>query len=211
MESLLTFVCDNAHNAHWILFLLLMLAGLNVPISEDLVLLIAGVISSTCFLEPSGFDTWRLFAWVFVGCWLSAWEAYWIGRLLGPKLYQIKWFSHILTPKRIDNLHYYYEKFGLLTFIVGRFCPGGVRNALFITSGLGKMPFFSNFVARDTVACLISVSTLFYLGRLFGENNEILLKYFHRYEMFAGAVILSVIVGILCFLFWKQSKSKSKT
>src|SRR5690348_4166687 len=138
MESILHFICENSHNAHWIIFLLLMLAGFNVPISEDLMLLIGGIISSTCFVDPTNFDTLYLYIWIYFGCWLSAWEAYWVGRLLGPKLYDIKWFSHVITLKRIERLHHYYEKFGIFTFVVGRFMPGGVRNALFMTSGLGK-------------------------------------------------------------------------
>ena len=136
MESIFNFICLHIHDAYWILFLLLLLAGMNIPISEDLILLTGGALASTC-LETSA-QVWHLYFWIFLGCWVSAWEAYWLGRLLGPKLYEIKWFSRFITAKRISALHHYYERFGILTFIVGRFVPGGVRNALFMTSGLGR-------------------------------------------------------------------------
>ena len=87
MESILSFTCEHAHSAHWVFFLLIMLAGLNVPISEDIILITGGAIASTCIPE----HTLQMFIWLFLGAWLSAWEAYWIGRLLGPKLYKIKW------------------------------------------------------------------------------------------------------------------------
>lgn len=207
MESFIHFICANAHDAHWIIFGLLLLAGLNVPISEDLLLLTGGIISSTCFTDPSHFATFYLYFWIFLGCWISAWEAYWVGRLLGPKLYHIKWFSRVITRKRIDQLHHYYEKFGILTFIVGRFIPGGVRNALFMTSGLGKMPFMT-FLARDGLACLISSSTLFYLGHLFGENHETLMRYFKKYELFVGSLAIIAIISIISIYLFNRKKKE---
>lgn len=206
MESLIFFICEHSQSAYWILFCLLLLAGLNVPISEDLLLMTGGIISSTCFTDHAQFETLFLFAWVYAGCWISAWEAYWVGRLLGPKLYTIKWFSHVITKKRIGKLHYYYEKFGILTFIVGRFIPGGVRNALFMTSGLGKMPF-PIFLFRDGTACLISTSALFYLGHLFGKNYHQLLHYFKQYELAFVVLLIIVILAIITILFIKKKKS----
>lgn len=198
MESILTFICEHASEAHWIIFLLLLLAGLNVPISEDFLLLTGGAIASTC-LPPD--RKWHLFVWLYFGCLFSAWEAYWIGRLLGPKLYKIRWFSHVLTPKRIERLHHYYEKFGIFTFIIGRFIPGGVRNALFMTSGLGKMPFL-RFISRDGFACLLSTSCLFYLGYVFGENHAALIHYFKAYnEIFLSILAIGIVIigGIIIY------------
>jgi membrane-associated protein len=203
MESILNFICAHAENAHWIFFGLLLLAGLSIPISEDLILLTAGAIANICIPEHA----FRLFIWVFIGCWVSAWEAYWIGRKLGPKLYEIRWFRHILTPKRTARLHHYYEKFGIFTFIVGRFIPGGARNALFMTSGLGKMPFLT-FVFRDGFACFISSNVLFFLGYLFAENYKIIIKYFKTYDLIALIIFLLAIATGLFFLVWR-SRSKS--
>jgi membrane-associated protein len=194
MESLYTFVCAHAQDAYWIFFLLLLLAGLNIPISEDILLLTGGALASTCLTLN---EAYLLYIWIYFGCWFSAWEAYWIGRLLGPKLYGIPWFNHFVTPKRIIKLHHLYEKWGILTFIVGRFIPGGVRNALFITSGLGKMPFLK-FIMRDAVACLIASSTIFYLGYIFGENYSVIVSYIKKYEL---AVIFILLTIILTFIF----------
>ncbi|MGA8165443.1 MAG: DedA family protein [Waddliaceae bacterium] len=193
METFFSIACEHAHAAHWIFFLLIMLAGLNVPISEDIILITAGALASTGIFEQST----RLFIWLFLACWFSAWEAYWLGRLLGPKLFHNRWFGRILTLKRIERIHNHYEKFGFLTFIVGRFIPGGVRNALFMTSGLGKMPFLK-FILRDLPACLLSVSLLFYLGFLFGENYTIIIQYFKSYHLaITGILALSIFSFII--------------
>lgn len=205
MDDILNFICQHAHSAHWMIFLLLLLAGLNVPISEDILLLGSGAIASTCIPE----HTVHLFLWTWAGCWISAWEAYWIGRLLGPKLYTIKWFGHIITPKRIEKLHHYYEKFGIFAFIVGRFCPGGVRNALFMTSGLGKMPF-ATFLLRDGIACAISASTIFYIGYCLGDNYRVIAEYVAHYNK----IIIATIAGVAATafaIFWIKKRLTTAT
>jgi len=198
MEPILESICFHAPHAHWFLFLLLLLAGLNVPISEDIILITGGAVASTCTNASSA-----LFLWLLLGCALSAWEAYWIGRLLGPKLYDIKWFNRFLNPERIQRLHYYYEKFGIWTFIVGRFIPGGVRNGLFMTAGLGKMSF-PKFIMRDGFACLISASIIFYAGYSFGENYHMIVETFHTYQKIAITFLLLTAL-ILAILYYRRS------
>lgn len=204
MESIIAFVCEHAHHAPWILFSLLLLSGLNIPISEDILLLSAGAIASRCIPE----HTLWIFFWVLMGCYLSAWEAYWIGRLLGPKLYRIRLFSRVMTPERLNWLRHYYSKYGIFTFIVGRFCPGGIRNALFISSGLTKMPF-NLFVLRDGLAAFISCNVYFYIGYAFAANIESLKGYIERYtiEFF---IFLGCILLIWAAYYWYKKKLNSK-
>lgn len=202
IDEIAKYACENTGLAAWMFAFLILLAGISVPVSIDVILILAGAIASTCLPEK----TYTLFAALFLACWVSAWEAYWIGRVLGPKLYDFRWFKHILTLKRIERLHYYYEKFGFLTFMVGRFIPGGVRNALFITSGLGKMPFHK-FILRDFPACLLNTSFLYYLGYMFGSNYEIIIAYFKRYN---SVVLVILFIVIFSFLFYHFYKNRSK-
>lgn len=203
VESILDFICSHAHNAHLIIFGLLLLAGFNIPISEDLMLITAGALASTCIPE----HTLKLFIWVYLGCWVSAWIAYWIGRKLGPKLYDIKWFGRILTPKRIEKLHHYYEKFGIFTFIIGRFIPGGARNALFMTSGLGKMPFLK-FILRDGFACFISSNVIFYIGYIFGENYKQIIHFLKTYDLIVLSLIIIIAIVAGSIFLYRRARSK---
>lgn len=194
MESIFLSLCEMADQAYWIFFLALMLAGLNLPLSEDLILLTGGALASTCIPEHA----LHLYLWIYFGCWISAWEAYAIGRYLGPKLYRIKWFHRFVYPERVERIHYYYEKFGVFTFIVGRFIPGGVRNALFLSSGLGKMPFIK-FILRDGFACLISSSILFSIGYQFGKNYSLIIYYFDIYKYVGLAIVILIITSLLIY------------
>ena len=199
LESFFSYVCENAHHAHWIIFSLFLLAGFNIPISEDLLMIGGGAIASSCIPE----HTLRLYVWILMGCYCSSWETYWIGRLLGPKLYKIRLFSHVITPKRLEMLRYYYAKFGIFTFVIGRFCPGGVRNVLFLSSGLTKMPFHL-YVMRDGFAALISSSVLFYLGYIFGVHFDVIIEYFHRYSIY----LLSAVMFFILIVFIKHRSQK---
>lgn len=199
MEDLFAYVCVHAHNAYWIIFLLLLLTGFCIPISEDILLLGAGAIASTCIPD----HLVKLYLWVFFGCIFSAWEAYWIGRLAGPKLYRIPLFRSTLTTRRLNLLRHYYAKFGIWTFIIGRFCPGGVRNALFMSSGLTKMPF-PLFILRDGTGCLISTLTLFSLGYHFGKNHEAIFAYFREYEHGVFPVFALAAIGAGIYLIRKR-------
>lgn len=198
-ETLFSHFCQHAEWAHLAIFGLLLLSGLNVPISEDLLLLTGGAIVAKCI---PGHYFW-VYGWVFFGSWISAWEAYGIGRIVGPRLYDIPWFSYVLTPKRIELLHGYYEKYGVWTFVVGRFMPGGVRNALFLTSGLGKMPFL-RFILRDVFACLLYTSIIFYVGFKFGQNFPWLVKTFSHYSLLLLGLI--VMVASLLLIYYNRRK-----
>lgn len=134
MDYIIQFIFDHAQYAHWIVFCALMLAGLNIPISEDLMVIFSAVLAATVIPE----NTIELFVALFLGCYLSDWVCYWIGRKLGPKLWKIRWFSKTFKKKKVEQIHAYYEKYGFFTLLFGRFIPFGVRNALFLTAGLGK-------------------------------------------------------------------------
>lgn len=200
METWLEYLCVHALIAPYIFFGLLILAGLNIPISEDIILLTAGFLASQCIPE----HTYFVYFWVFAGSLLSAWEVYWIGRLLGPKLYDIKCFNRILTLERMEKLGECYERYGVFTFIIGRFIPGGFRNALFMSSGLSKMPFWK-FVLRDGTGCLIATAVIFSLGYQFAENYHLIVLIFKKYSLIAASIFITLLIVVVLYL-WKRSK-----
>lgn len=200
MESILLFICEYSFYAPYIFFALLLLSGFSIPVSEDLVLLIAGAFGSLCQHESE--SILKLYIWVFLGSWLSAWEAYWIGRFFGPKILTINWFKKIITPKRLAKIKLKIERFGIFIFFIGRFMPGGMRNTLYMTSGLTKMPF-KLFLLRDVGACLLSTATFFYVGHFFGRNYQEIAKYFKIYE---ETILVSVVVVVVVLTFFFARK-----
>lgn len=202
MESFLSFICEYSAYAHFIVFGLLLLAGFNIPVSEDATIITAGVLISTCIPE----HFWLMYGFAYAGSVIGGWEAFWVGHHFGRKLYNIRWFKRFITPERIAKLHYYYEKFGVLSFIVIRFTPGGVRNGFSMTCGLSEMSFPS-FLIRDGFAAIFSVSTLFYIGYAFGQNSELLFQYVKEYNEWALGITI-LVATLITSILWYRKKFK---
>lgn len=206
MEAILDYLCAHADQAHLVIVGLLLLAGLNMPFSEDLLVIAGGMITATCVPER----LWLMFSWIYAGCVVSAYIAYSLGRLLGPHVHKIPWIHHAVSPERVESLGAWLRRFGLLTFFIGRMIPFGVRNALFITCGLSRMPFLS-FAWRDALSALFSTSLLFYLGFLFGGNYETLVTYLHTYEKFILLMVsILAVAWLVRICFRKYYKTSPK-
>lgn len=202
MDTIIQFIFEHAQYAHWIIFGGLMLAGLNVPISEELMIIFSAVLAATVIPE----NTYKLFIAVFLGCYISDWVCYWIGRHFGPKLWNISWFSRLFDRKKIDQIHSYYDKYGFLTLLIGRFIPFGVRNGLFLTAGLGRMPF-GKFLLSDGIACILSNTILFTLAYTVGKNYESLISMVKTFNIFFFSAFAVAIIGFI----WYKRKKKAAT
>lgn len=193
------FIINHAQFAHWIVFGLFMLAGLNLPISEDLLIIVSGILASTVIPE----NTWKLFTAVFLGAYLSDVFVYVVGRFLGPNLGKIKWFSKMIHPERLEKITNYYQKYGPWTLMIGRFIPFGVRNCLFVTAGIGGMGVWK-FLVFDGMACLLSNSVLFTASYFFGKNVSSIV---HSVNIVVFGFFLVAIIGFFCY---KKIRVKTK-
>jgi membrane-associated protein len=110
----------------------------------------------------------------------------------------------MLTQERYDKLAIFYQRYGFRTLLFGRFIPFGVRNGLFITAGMTKMPFLK-FITADGLACLISNLTLFTIAYKVGENREVLMSYAAQFNLLIFTIALLLVSF---FLFKKFSKPK---
>lgn len=176
---------------------------MNIPLSEDLMLLSAGAVCSICEHEKGGI--FGFYLWIYFACWFAAWETYWIGRLLGPKLFNFHWFRHFITFERLEKIKTNIQRFGIFTFIIGRFIPGG-RNALFMSTGLIKMSF-PLFILRDSVGCALSTATLFSLGYLFGSHIEAIIEVFKFYQLFFFCGVALLILLCVSILFVRKQQN----
>ena len=80
METFIQFIQDNGAHAHYIIFSLLLLAGFNIPVSEDGMLFISALIATKF---PQNF--YPLFFGVFLGAYFSDLICYGVGRKLGQR------------------------------------------------------------------------------------------------------------------------------
>ena len=194
MEQLLEIIQANVQMAPFIIFGALLLAGFNIPVSEDAMLFISAILAAN---NPELMP--RLFIAVFAGAYLSDLICYALGRYLGPKLWNIKFFANMVSKDKVEKMSSFYSKYGALTLVFGRFIPFGVRNGLFLTAGLGKMNFL-RFALSDLLAATISCTTFFTLYYKYGKSVIEIVK---RGNM----IIFSIALVALCiFLLNKKMK-----
>lgn len=203
MESMLQWLTLHADHAHYIIFGLLILAGFSLPVSEEAMLILSGVLASSVIPD----HTVHLFLAVFLGCYFSDWIAYWIGRFCGPKLYSVKWLPFKLTEERVKKLAGFYERYGFLTLFIGRFIPFGVRNGIFMTAGVGKM-HFGKFAVSNAIGCFFFSFLLFSLSYSFGKNYEAFCQTLHDSNKIIFIVFVGLVVTALSF-FWLKKRTAS--
>ncbi|MGD0664114.1 MAG: DedA family protein [Rhabdochlamydiaceae bacterium] len=198
MENLIAWITEHAQHAHWYIFAAILLAGFNIPISADVMVVTAAVLAAAIIPEHA----WHLYLAIFLGCYFSAMIAYWVGRLLGKKLGHFGWFQRFFPPQRMEKIQNFYHKHGLWTLIIGRFIPFGVRNCIFMSSGMSRIPFFQ-FILQDFVACLIWTATTFYLFFTVGKNIPTLMNHLKIVNII---IFLAFGVTVITLLWYKRKK-----
>jgi len=201
MDSLIEWLLGHAQHAHWYIFGAILLAGFNVPISADILIVIAGFLASAVIPE----HLWYLYFSIFLGCYFSAWIAYWLGRLLGKRLCKHPWFNRLMPPARLEKIQRFYAKHGLWTLLLGRFIPFGVRNCIFMSSGMSRVSFLK-FALWDLLACCTWSSLSFYCFYVLGQNYQLLFNHLKTINML---IFLAFSVTVIGFIWYKQRKKRA--
>jgi membrane protein DedA with SNARE-associated domain len=184
-------------------FVCLLLAGCNIPISEDLIIITGALLS-----EEKPFLLVPNLIAIYIGVIASDFIIYWIGTRVRKGTSKNGFFSGLVPEKAMEKMHNKLDKYGIFTFIVCRFIPFGVRNTLFFTSG-----FFNLrprvFALYDIIAAMISVNTLFFLAYFLGDDVKRPIK-------IAGVVLFVLLVSGVIMLFvriiilWKRRKVETQ-
>ncbi len=158
----------------------------------DSLLFIAGTV-----VASAGMDVHLLVALLIVAAILGDSVNYSIGRYIGPKVFDrpdSRWFRQ----EYLRRTQAFYDKYGGVTIIIGRFVPI-VRTFAPFLAGVADMSY-RRFLAFNVIGGIAWVSSLVYAGYLFGnipwvKRNLTLIV--------IGIVILSLIPA---FTTWLQER-----
>ena len=181
-----------APQVHFIAFGLLLLAGMNFPVSEDIVIIISASIAATVIPE----NRYCIFIGCFAGAYLSDLVAYSIGRFGLSRLSTTVFFKRFFKEDKILRIEEYFERYGVKTLFFGRFIPFGVRNILFMTSGIIKLNIV-RFMLVDVLALSITSFTLFFLGYTLGNNYMKIFPYLKMYKYIIFAVFFAILLTVI--------------
>ena len=130
---------------------------------------------------------------------------YWIGRAIGPKVFDTKIpvLERFLDRAALQKTHDFYERHGGKTIVIARFVPV-VRTFAPFVAGVSSMSH-GRFQLFNIMGALLWVLLLVLLGYFFG-NIPFIKQYLNVIVLVGiGAAVVPVAIGAL----WKMSRSRN--
>ena len=181
------------------IFLVLFVAGLGVPIPEEIPIVAAAALAS------QGVVRW----WIALPVCVVAVVAgdvllYWIGHHWGERILEWRLVRGILSKSREAKLLDGYRRHGVKIVFTARHIMG-LRAAAFLTAGIAKFPFWK-FLAVDGGAALVSVPLGFGLAHALTEQFLHVVRDSHRWDRWLMLFGLLAVVGWLAYLLNRRMK-----
>jgi len=200
MEILL----DNEVLANWliqygsiVLFFLLVIGIIILPVPEETLMVIAGVLMSKGSLNIP-FTILAAYAGSIFGISLS----YLLGRTAGHYLIS-KYGSWIgITEKQLVQVHNWFERFGKWTLLIGYFVPG-LRHFTGFTSGMTVMDF-KIFALFAYTGAVIWVTTFLSIGYFFGNYC---FSVFEDLDIGIEGIVLFIVLIFALYVIYSKFKS----
>ncbi len=185
-----------------LMFGLLVIAGLGVPLPEDLVLLAAGA------LVHRKVTSLALAAAACV-CGVIAGDMilFITARRLGPAILERPLFRRILPPGRRERIESFIRRRGGLAVFLGRHAAG-LRSPVFAMAGVLGMPL-GRFVLWDTLGLLVSAPWIIAAGYFFSEHLELARRGIAHVEHYLLLAAVLVFVGYVIYATWRRSRGST--
>jgi membrane-associated protein len=167
----------------------------------DSLLFTAGLLASTSQFQV---QLWKLLVGVSLAAIVGDNTGYWIGRFLGRSLYNKK-ESWYYKREYIILTRAYFQKYGKVTLIIGRFLPI-VRTFAPILAGVVELPYH-NYITYSLAGGLLWVNSLIPLGYFLGSR-------FSFIEKNLGIVVMIIVavttIPIIRKIWSENRKAKEK-
>ena len=179
----------------------LMAAGLGVPISEDLTLLLGGGLAARGVT-----NFWPTLGCGYFGVLLGDVLIHHWGLRLGPAAYRHRMVVKHLSLERQERLRMHYARHGFLTVVVGRHTPM-LRAPIFFLAGASRVPLWK-FLLADALSAAVTVPIVVYLGLKGGEHLDDIRAVLHRVQWGLAAAVALVVA--LIWLLRRRAKSRTR-
>ena len=193
METLLPYL---EHSTYVAAFVLLLAAGVGVPIPEDIPILLSGYLSHRGVMRLD-IALPVCFAGVLVGdaC------LFLLGRHGAQSLRRRRRFADAVTSERINRASALMNRHGVGAIVIARHIAG-LRVAVFAAAGAAGMGF-RQFIVWDALSACASVPLMIVLGYLFADRLETLVHHIHHVEHWVFAIGLLIV--IIAIVHWQWS------
>ncbi len=177
-----------ADDGPWLLFGVIMLAGVGIPISEEILIVPAGFL-----IERGVLPLWGtvLAAWAGVVLADLIWML--LVRRFAHRLLGIRFFRRMFHPRRLLEIKYMLDRWGAWVVIMGRILPAA-RTPVITAAGLAHMPI-GRFMLGECVGAVKSVAWQLFVGWLIAKGLGDSMHNQHlRDALLVGGGILVVVV-----------------
>lgn len=111
---------------------------------------------------------------------------YWIGYRAGPRVFT-KPDSRIFSPDYVTRSQHFFDRFGSLTIVIGRFVPI-VRTVCTVMAGVAKMPF-GKYVGYSVLGGILWTDGILLLGHGLGH-----IQWVRDHKGYIDAAVIAVVV-----------------
>ena len=162
------------------------------------------LLFAACTLAVSGnLNILLLFMLLALGAILGDTVNYWIGTIIGPKIFEKKRIP-FLKKEYLTRTEKFYEKHGGKTIILARFIPI-IRTFAPFVAGIGKMSY-SKFLSFNIIGGIVWVALFLFTGFFFG-NLPIIRENFHYAIL--GIIFVSILPAAIEYI--RHLKDRKKT
>ncbi len=175
------------------LLLVLLAAGLGVPLPEDIPLLAAGWL-----VHHGRADLTAMIVVGLFGVLCGDLILFSMGRRYGEHIVEHRWMRRVVTPARLARAEGIYARHGVKIIFAARFMPG-LRGVLFMTAGIFRVKPWK-FLLIDGSAAVASVPLLVWLGARFGARIEQLAGDVRQAQMAAAGLLA---LAVAAWIAWE--------
>jgi membrane protein DedA with SNARE-associated domain len=190
-------------NISYVGIIALLIAGVVLPIPEELVVIAAGLAASYDQLNP-----WLAFAACLFGALTGDCLLYLLGYHFGHGiLRETRWFGRFLRPERELRVERMIRQHGVKVLFGARFLVG-LRSTAYLAAGILRMPF-RRFLLADIFTATTVIGVVFglsyaYAWRL-GELR--LMDMVQDAEQAITAIVAVTVIGLVAY-YWRRHKQR---
>ena len=197
LESLLALLQESPFSL-WGPFFLLLLCGVGLPLPEDIVLVVAGMLA-----QDDGRSWIPTAMLMYLGVLAGDSIIFLLGRRYGARLLAWEGTHHLFPPRKQARVQQLFDRHGSIVLLIARFLPG-LRAPTFSTAGAMKVGYLK-FLAYDGVAAFVSVPVFVWFGHWlwakFDDDIHQLNAALSRTEWFGVLIAVSLALG--CLAVWR--------
>ncbi len=157
------------------------------------------------FSAKGSLNIWWSFIILSVAAILGDTINYWIGHILGPKVFS-KEKSRFFKKEYLDRTHQFYEKYGGETIIIARFVPI-IRTFAPFVAGIGSMTYLK-FLSYNIIGGIGWVSIFVFGGYFFGQLSFVEKNFT---VIIIAIIFISMLPGIIEIIRHRRNAKKEQS